>query len=111
MVEQMEINLAKRPKNRKRSGPLTQVGVIRAHLEAGKSITQAEASRDYGVSRLADVIFRIRAEISPRTVAGPLVPVPSRYSKTAKVARYYIPDKMAQVAADGIERLAAGVDE
>ena len=64
----------------------TQCAQIRAHLESGKSITQAEAIEAWGCYRLGARIFDLRAagmDIITETGTGK-----NRYGKPVKFAVY-----------------------
>ena len=63
-----------------------QCALIRAHLEAGKAITQAEAIEAWGCYRLGARIFDLRAagmDIITETGTGR-----NRYGKSVKFAVY-----------------------
>lgn len=64
----------------------TQCAQIRAHLQSGKSITQAEAIADYGCYRLGARIYDLRREgLDIETDSGETV---NRFGKRVRFAVY-----------------------
>ena len=70
----------------KRSTYLTQV---KRWLESGKSITPAEAIKEFGCTRLSAVIFRLKNEYD-LPISTELISVRNRNGRRVDVARYHL---------------------
>lgn len=71
-----------------------QARTVLAHLNRGRSITDRQARRDYGISRLAAVVHKLRNKGVP--IRTDLVQVPARAGRSngmATVARYTRPGR------------------
>ena len=67
-----------------------QTRLILSHLFFRGDITQAVATEEYGITRLAATIWKLR-HIYGIAILDETIDVPNRYGKTSKVARYYLP--------------------
>lgn len=67
----------------------TQCEDIAAHLKSGRTITQREAERLYGIGRLGARILELKAEGLP--IESERIKVKKSNGRTALVARYYLP--------------------
>lgn len=63
--------------------------MILNHLESGKGITQLEALREYGVGRLAAVIYDLKHKYEFDIVTE-MATVVKASGRTANVARYWL---------------------
>lgn len=66
-----------------------QTKVILHHLFFLGEITQKTATEDYGITRLAAAIWKLR-HIYGIAILDEIIEVPNRYGKTSKVSRYYL---------------------
>ena len=67
-----------------------QTKVILHHLFFLGEITQKTATEDYGITRLAATIWKLR-HVYGIAILDETIEVPNRYGKTSKVSRYYLP--------------------
>jgi len=67
-----------------------QTRVILHHLFFLGEITQKTATEDYGITRLAATIWKLR-HVYGIAILDETIAVPNRYGKTSKVSRYYLP--------------------
>ena len=67
-----------------------QTKVILHHLFFLGEITQKTATEEYGITRLAAAIWKLR-HIYGIAILDETIDVPNRYGKTSKVSRYYLP--------------------
>lgn len=74
---------------------LTQKAIVLARIKRGW-LTPKQAFDDYGITRLADCIYRLRGEGVPVSVKT--VEVPTRYGVTARVAAYRVMSRRELVA-------------
>jgi hypothetical protein len=68
----------------------TQCAEILNHLRSGKSITQRQASRGYGIDRLGARIYDLRRLGHP--INREMVKVRARSGRATRVARYSLAD-------------------
>ena len=65
---------------------MTQIERVQRHLEENRNITSLQAFNDYGVTRLADIIYKLRRRgMNIDTIT---IPVMNRYGDTCYVAMY-----------------------
>lgn len=68
---------------------MTQKEIILNHLiENPNGITSLEAFRDYGISRLSDVVFKLKRD--RHHIVTKIVKVPNRRGEPCFVARYVL---------------------
>lgn len=67
---------------------MTQVEIIKKHLQKHKSITTLEAFTKYGITRLASRILDLKE--SGEKIGGYMVDVKNRAGDSVKVKRYYL---------------------
>lgn len=70
---------------------VTQIDMVRQHLESGQGITSMQAFELYGVTRLSDKIFRLRKggmKIGNRPKRGT-----NRYGQKCHYDEYYKEEK------------------
>ena len=66
-----------------------QTRLVLSHLFFLGEITQKTATEDYGITRLAAAIWKLR-HIYGIAILDEIIEVPNRYGKTSKVSRYYL---------------------
>lgn len=66
-----------------------QVDTLRRHLKRGRSITQLEALRFYGIGRLAAAVHVLKRELPE--IRSELIWVYTRNGQQSRVARYSLP--------------------
>jgi len=70
---------------------MTQHERIYKHLQKHKDgITSLDAINDYGITRLASVICKLRHE--GHNITSELIPVINRYGEVAYISRYKLED-------------------
>lgn len=67
-----------------------QTRLILSHLFFRGEITQKTATEEYGITRLAATIWKLR-HVYGISILDETIEVPNRYGKTSKVSRYYLP--------------------
>ena len=67
-----------------------QTRIVLSHLFFLGEITQKTATEEYGITRLAATIWKLR-HIYGISILDETIDVPNRYGKTSKVSRYYLP--------------------
>jgi hypothetical protein len=67
-----------------------QTRLVLHHLFFMGEITQKTATEDYGITRLAATIWKLR-HVYGIAILDETIEVPNRYGKTSKVSRYYLP--------------------
>ena len=67
-----------------------QTRIVLTHLFFRGEITQKTATEEYGITRLAAAIWKLR-HIYGIAILDEIIEVPNRYGKTSKVSRYYLP--------------------
>ena len=67
-----------------------QTRIVLSHLFFRGEITQKTATEEYGITRLAATIWKLR-HIYGIAILDETIDVPNRYGKTSKVSRYYLP--------------------
>ena len=66
-----------------------QTRVVLSHLFFRGDITQKTATEEYGITRLAATIWKLR-HVYGIGILDETIEVPNRYGKTSKVSRYYL---------------------
>jgi len=67
-----------------------QTRIVLRHLFFIGEITQKTATEDYGITRLAATIWKLR-HVYGIDILDETIEVPNRYGKKSKVSRYYLP--------------------
>lgn len=62
---------------------------ILEHFKRGLSITQKEATMQYSVGRLADVVYKLKKD--GYVIADEWLTVPNQYGQRCRVKSYYFP--------------------
>ena len=64
----------------------TQSEQVLSHLQTKKTITSLEAINEYGITRLADVVFRLKKD--GHNIVATDIKVKNRFGKSCTVASY-----------------------
>lgn len=70
---------------------MTQKEQILNHLQDGKAITSLEAWQEYGISRLSNIIFKLRGE--GYDIKSKLMKTMNRFGATCWVSKYVMEDE------------------
>lgn len=70
---------------------MNQREMILEHLKSGKTVTQREATEEYGIERLAPRIGELRELGFP--IGKVMEKGKNRYGKTTSYARYYLKEE------------------
>ena len=71
--------------------PKNQKEAVLYHLQQFQTITSLEAIKEYGATRLSDIIFRLRKE-GYNILSLPFIKR-NRFGNTVTLAKYYLDEK------------------
>jgi hypothetical protein len=84
----MELELPPRTNSSGRAARSTQADIIEAYLLTGRTLTDGECRQLFGYTRLADIIFKLRARLGETAIETKTEKAVTRTGTPAYIGRY-----------------------